>query len=151
MSTRAAALQPGPFMARSRANEARSPAPPSPSCPPPHPPSNLQLYDILPWPCRSTSSCSAPNLFLLLLFVELSGSALQRGSLWRAQRFLSFPPVPPSRLSLCKSRLLHPARPLSGTFCVHARAILSLFFVCLCISLAAAARYLRIRISSASF
>lgn len=29
---------------------------------------NLQLYDILSWPCRSTSSCSAHNLFSVSCF-----------------------------------------------------------------------------------
>lgn len=61
MQTRGAAFQLGHLIARSSPTRQ-----PRHAAQPPFP--HLQLYDILPWPCRSTSSCSALNLFLVSCF-----------------------------------------------------------------------------------
>lgn len=61
MQTRGAAFQLGHLIARSSPTRQ-----PRHAAQPPFP--HLQLYDILPWLCRSTSSCSALNLFLVSCF-----------------------------------------------------------------------------------
>lgn len=96
MSTRAAALQPGPFMARSRANEARSPA----SLPHSLPPTSSYMTSSLGraeapqavlLPICSCSSCLSSYLGLHykeVLYGALKGSSHSLLFLLLASRFV---------------------------------------------------------------
>lgn len=150
MSTRAAALQPGPFMARSRANEARSPASP-PALHHSLPPTSSYMTSslgraeapqavLLPiCSCSSCLSCYLGLHYKEVLYGALKGSSHSLLFLLLASRFV--------KADSCIQCVFYPEL----FVCMCALSSLS-FFVCLCISLeAAAARYLRIRIFSASF
>lgn len=84
-------------------------SPPSPSHPPP-----TSSY------MTSCLGCAAAPQAVLLPICSCASCSPSylglhyKGLLYgRAQRFLSFPPVPPPRISLCKRRLLYPAHNFS--------------------------------------